>query len=110
MDGYTQSSLRQVYRACWDDPAFGKEFAEPFLAHNDDIRGRPCAELCRNGVRSVALRGEVLCRNCNPAALLKNRNKLVIESLKTNGSDHIELSERWCRREEGDREQKRQGT
>jgi hypothetical protein len=71
--------------------------AEPFLTQNDDIGCRPCAELCRNGVGSTALRGEVLCRNCNPAALLKNRNELVIDSLKTDGSDHIELSERWCR-------------
>jgi hypothetical protein len=69
---------------------FGKEFAEPFLAHNDDVRGRPCTKLCRNGVGSIALRGEVLCRNCNPAALLKNRNELVIGSGKTDGSDHIE--------------------
>jgi hypothetical protein len=74
--------------------AFGEEFAEPFLAHYDGVRGHPCAELCRNGIGSTALRGEVLCRNCNPAALLKNRNEFVIGSLKTNGSDHIEQGER----------------
>jgi hypothetical protein len=51
--------------------AFGEEFAEPFLAHYDGVRGHPRAELCRNGIGSTALRGEVLCRNCNPAALLK---------------------------------------
>jgi hypothetical protein len=59
--------------------------------HNDDVRGRPCAELGRNRVGSITLRGEVPCRDCNPAALLKNRNELVIGSGKTLGSDHIEL-------------------
>ena len=70
-DGYTQLNLRQVHRACSDDSAFGNEFAKPFLAHDDDVRGRPCAKLYRNGIGSIALRREVLCRNCNPAALLK---------------------------------------
>jgi hypothetical protein len=100
-DGYTKLNLRQVHRACWDDSAFGNEFAKPFLAHDDDVRGRPCAKLCRNGIGSIALRREVLCRNCNPAALLKSGNEIIIGGGKTDGSDHIELDERWRRREEG---------
>jgi hypothetical protein len=41
-----------------EPPAFGDEFAEPFLAHDDDVRGHPCAKLRGNGVGSIALRGE----------------------------------------------------
>jgi hypothetical protein len=63
-------------------------------------------EVYRYGVGSIALRGEVPCRNCNPAALLKSGNEIIIGGGKTDGIDHIELGERWRRREEGNREQK----
>jgi hypothetical protein len=49
--------------------AFGEEFAEPFLAHYDGVRGHPCAELCRNGIGSTALRGECFVETLIPLLL-----------------------------------------